>query len=660
MAEDGSTQDYDGGTVLLGGSPLRLFRISSRARALVARWNLGTPVGPSRGAQMLARRLVSAGAFFPRPVTSTCGPEDVTVVVPVRDRPAQLDRLLDALDGLACVVVDDASADAAAIGEIAERHGARFVRLASNAGPSGARNAGMERVDSTLVAFVDSDCVPAPGWLGPLLGHFDDPLVAAVAPRIVPGEGGRTGALSRYEAIRSSLDRGPREGLVRQGSPIPFVPSAALLVRADVATGPELFDVALRGGEDVDLVWRLNKAGWEVRYVPASIVAHEGPTTLGSFLGRRAFYGTTAGPLARRHGDALAPVHVSGWSLAVWTLALDRRPVLALATLALSIAILANRLTGLVRDPVRVATRIAGAGTACSALPSLAGLARAWSPALVLGLAFRRTRKASAFALALPALGDWVSNRETLDPVRFCALHLAGDLAYGTGVWVGLRVGADGLARDAPSLMAGTCVVVTLVARRVGAAATRGSVCSTVRVALLIGLMLPDGGLPEGGSARIRPHDDRMNPARPERAQAVLGLRQQLAAQPVPTVGGRHHQPVDRPAPTVPAPDHGADDLPGGDSHDERALIVPEQVRQRLGGVRGGGRRGRPPQCQHPGDVFGHCRPQNRVHRVMLRTPTLTPLGTHGRRRRNVRSMPGVWVMQRDDPDARHRVAPTA
>ena len=437
LREDPSTRGFDGGTVLLGGSPLRLFRIAPRATDLVARWRTGAPVGSAKAAQLLARRLVSAGAFSPRPVEAAFGPQDVTVVVPVRDRPAQLDRLLGALDGPACIVVDDASADAGATKEIAERHGARFVGLNSHAGPSGARNAGMEKVHSALVAFVDSDCVPTEGWLGPLLGHFDDPLVAAVAPRIVAAAARPPSALSRFEAVRSSLDRGTREGSVRPGGPIPFVPSAALLIRADVVAGPELFDASLRGGEDVDLVWRLAEAGWDVRYVPASTVEHDTAATLGSFLARRAFYGTTAAPLARRHRGALAPVHLSGWSLAVWVLAVARRPVLALAALAASIGILARRLAGLVRDPVMVATRIAGGGTARSALPSLGGLARAWSPALVLGLAFRRTRKASVLTLVLPALGDWVANRQALDPLRFTAFHVADDAAYGLGVWAG-------------------------------------------------------------------------------------------------------------------------------------------------------------------------------------------------------------------------------
>src|ERR1700735_4774762 len=95
LREDPSTQAFDGGTVLLGGSPLRLFRISERARQLVDLWKDGAEVGPRRSAQQLARRLASGGAFNPQPSSSTLGLSDVTVVVPAHNRPEQLDRLLE-------------------------------------------------------------------------------------------------------------------------------------------------------------------------------------------------------------------------------------------------------------------------------------------------------------------------------------------------------------------------------------------------------------------------------------------------------------------------------------------------------------------------------------------------------------------------------------
>ena len=81
-------------------------------------------------------------------------------------------------------------------------------------------------------------------------------------------------------------------------------------------------------------------------------------------------------------------------------------------------------------------------------------MTRAWSPALVLGLAFRRTRAVSALALLVPALSDWAADRQGLDPVRAVAVHVADDVAYGTGVWVGCAAGADARAAHPSRLVA--------------------------------------------------------------------------------------------------------------------------------------------------------------------------------------------------------------
>ena len=184
-------------------------------------------------------------------------------------------------------------------------------------------------------------------------------------------------------------------------------------------------------------MWRLITAGWDVRYEPSSTVWHDGPVRIGPWLRRRAFYGTTAAPLSERHPGALSPLHTSAWTAGVWALVIARKPFLAAGLLATSIAVLARRLRRLVDQPVKTATRIAGGGAARSALPALGGLARAWSPGLVLGLCWSRTRRAAALALLLPALGDWVNQRGDLDPLRYGALHAGDDLAYGVGVWTG-------------------------------------------------------------------------------------------------------------------------------------------------------------------------------------------------------------------------------
>ena len=132
------------------------------------------------------------------------------------------------------------------------------------------------------MAFLDADTLPPPDWIERLAGHFDDPRVAAVAPRIR--------AANRR---RSPLDMGPHRT-------VPYVPSAALIVRT-----PVRFDETLRYGEDVDLIWRLLDQGHRVVYDPSVVVLHHETDV----LERRFRYGTSAAPLAARHPDRLR--HVS-------------------------------------------------------------------------------------------------------------------------------------------------------------------------------------------------------------------------------------------------------------------------------------------------------------------------------------------------------------
>jgi mycofactocin system glycosyltransferase len=261
----------------------------------------------------LARRLVEAGLAHPLPPATSTPP--MTVVVPVRDRLAALNACLSALAPLPVVVVDDGSRDAAATASVVTRHGARLVRRPAAGGPAAARNAGLAVVDTDVVAFVDSDCVANAASLRALARHLDDPLVALAAPRVRPANNDRVRA-----DVRSPLDMGAKPATVVPGARVSYVPSTAVVARRAALAGVAGFDEALRYGEDVDLCWRLAAAGWSVRYDPRVVATHLEPAGFRA-LARRFHYGTSAGPLARRHPGALrgpalrgltAPVTLAG------------------------------------------------------------------------------------------------------------------------------------------------------------------------------------------------------------------------------------------------------------------------------------------------------------------------------------------------------------
>ena len=259
LRPDPGARTLAGGTVITGGYPTRVLRLSGAGARHVAGWWSGTPVPGNPKARALARRLLDTGIAHPaldgtgageHGPAAQPGPDEVTVVIPVRDRAAALARCLAGLaEARRVIVVDDGSRDPAAIASAAA--GARVLRRPVNGGPAAARNTGLAAAETPLVAFLDSDCVPGPGWLDALLPHFADPAVGAVAPRIVPHEAGRTW-LARYEGASSSLDMGQRPSIVRPGSRVPYVPGAALVVRKEAAGAGFAEDMHV--GEDVDFV----------------------------------------------------------------------------------------------------------------------------------------------------------------------------------------------------------------------------------------------------------------------------------------------------------------------------------------------------------------------------------------------------------------------
>ncbi|HTX85516.1 MAG TPA: mycofactocin biosynthesis glycosyltransferase MftF [Streptosporangiaceae bacterium] len=451
---DADTKQLSDGS-LFGGSPGRVMRLTAAGAAALAELRSG-PV-QSAAAGLLARRLTDGGLAHPVPPGAADPAADtVTVVIPVRDRADMLDRCLAATGAqYPVIVIDDGSADPGAIAAVAARHGAALRRRTASGGPAAARNTGLAGTTTDLIAFLDSDCIPPPGWVSQLAAHFADPLVGAVAPRIVappitpPSSASTAPPATRYAGVRGSLDLGPRPARVQPGSRVSYVPTAALLVRRAaldaVSAGRDPFDPALRHGEDVDLVWRLNEAGWRIRYDPAVQVPHEGPATWAGLLGRRFSYGTSAAPLACRHPQNLAPLVLQPWPATTVAALLARRPAVAAAALVAA------------WFDITSAVRRAGVPADGAPAATLTAVHQTWlgigryatqfaAPALVLGLvrpggrttARRLGRRAAAASLLLgPALTAYAERKPELDVVRFSLAHIADDVCYGAGVWAG-------------------------------------------------------------------------------------------------------------------------------------------------------------------------------------------------------------------------------
>jgi GT2 family glycosyltransferase len=215
-------------------------------------------------------------------------PPELSVVVPSHNRPDLLRACLSAVlrhapAGTEVLVVDDGSPGAAASAVAATFPGVRCLRAPRRRGFCAAANAGLAAARGAVVELLNDDTEVEPGWAEAALAHFAAADVAAVAPLVLRWDGHAPAT-----TIDSAGDRYYRGGVARKrGHGEPLGPDYLRPCRVFGASASSAFyrrELALRVGafperfgayfEDVDLSFRLHRAGGAVVFEPASRVRH--------------------------------------------------------------------------------------------------------------------------------------------------------------------------------------------------------------------------------------------------------------------------------------------------------------------------------------------------------------------------------------------------
>jgi N-acetylglucosaminyl-diphospho-decaprenol L-rhamnosyltransferase len=196
-------------------------------------------------------------------------------------------------DGVAhIVVVDNASKDGSAEAARRADPGIDVVALDENLGFGSGANRGVARTSSPYVVILNPDLEVEPGATKALVDVLDRmPDVAVVAPRIETPDG------RLYPSVRTFPDMVDAAGhaflhFVWRSNPfsrrykmldwdhaaacdVDWVAGTHLVVRRTAWDAVGGFDEAFfMYLEDVDLCWRLQRAGWRVRYEPEARVVH--------------------------------------------------------------------------------------------------------------------------------------------------------------------------------------------------------------------------------------------------------------------------------------------------------------------------------------------------------------------------------------------------
>ncbi len=204
---------------------------------------------------------------------------DISIVIPYLNQPEFLGNCLASLaaqkdmpENVEIIVVDNGSR------ELPTETCAPYpnVRIASEAtpGPGPARNAGIGLAKSSLLAFIDADCIADPNWISAVIDAFRDPEVQVIGGdvRIALVDPHKMTALEAYESVYAYRQKLYIEKMGFSGT-------GNLAMRRPVHEDVGPF-AGIGVAEDREWGQRATAKGYVIRYVPDMIVFHPARKTM--------------------------------------------------------------------------------------------------------------------------------------------------------------------------------------------------------------------------------------------------------------------------------------------------------------------------------------------------------------------------------------------
>ncbi len=206
-------------------------------------------------------------------------------------------------EGHAIYVVDNASTDESISWVKNNFPQVKLIQLPENKGYAGGYNAALAQVDEELVCLLNSDVQITAGWCDPMINAFENNnRLAAAQPKILdlnnPEFFEYAGACGGYlDSLGYAYCRGrifeeleEDRGQYDDVADVDWASGAALFLRVKAFEEVGGFDESyFAHQEEIDLCWRLQMAGYELKCIPDSNVYHLGGGTLAMQSPKKAY-----------------------------------------------------------------------------------------------------------------------------------------------------------------------------------------------------------------------------------------------------------------------------------------------------------------------------------------------------------------------------------
>ena len=248
-----------------------------------------------------------------------------SVIVPVYNRPDEVDELLESLSNqtqkdFEVIIVEDGSVKTCK--DVCDKYADILVLhyySKENSGPGQSRNYGAERAQGDWLIILDSDVVLPEGYLAAIddsLQQRDGSFVATKEPSLCDAFGGPDAAHPSFTPIQKAISYSMTSffttGGIRGGKAKldKFYPrSFNMGIRRDVYQQLGGFS-KMRFGEDIDFSYRIVEAGYRPQLLPEAWVWHKRRTDFRKFFRQVYNSGIARINLEKRHPGTLKLVHL--------------------------------------------------------------------------------------------------------------------------------------------------------------------------------------------------------------------------------------------------------------------------------------------------------------------------------------------------------------
>ncbi len=251
---------------------------------------------------------------------------DISFVVPVFNRPAEVEELLQSLcqqpqGNFEVVIVEDGSTQRC--DDVVRRYNKQLninYIYKDNSGPGPSRNQGAAMAKGRYCVFLDSDVVLPSDYMEAVERSLrEHPCACFGGPDRAHTDFSPTQKAINYAMTSFFTTGGIRGGGERMDRFLPR--SFNMGVRADAFSAVSGF-APMRFGEDIDLSLRLIEAGFDTRLYPDAWVWHKRRTDLRKFFRQVHNSGIARIELHKRHPGSLKLVHLLPTAFTVGLLAL--------------------------------------------------------------------------------------------------------------------------------------------------------------------------------------------------------------------------------------------------------------------------------------------------------------------------------------------------